>query len=288
MPPPISVLRTPAATVLHGRSAGYEGGTARGSLSLKTMRGGRALYQVERAAFRVDDERFLVLNDAQPYRVEVDEAVESFCLFFHAEFAAEVLRALRASPDALLDEPRREGARVPELLVRTFPTAHPLGGLLAAARDASERGGLGATALEARSIEMLEALWRLAGEVRAEQGRLPWSRAATRAEVDRRVTRAREYAEAYLARPLTVRDLADVAHLAPHHFLRAFRAVTGETPHAYLARRRVERAHALLRLGRSVGDAAADVGFESPTSFAAAYRRRFGRAPSQDRAPRSS
>lgn len=270
------------ARILHLASSGYAGGSERGALSLKTMRGGHALYEVPGGAFRVDDERFLVLNDAQPYEVLVERHVESFCVFFDAAFAGGVLRALRLDPTELLDEPFASDARVPELLIRTFPMTGDVGRTLQAAREASAGGWLTPERLEEGAARLLEGVWRLSGEVRAQQGRLPWSRASTRAEVERRVTRARDFAEAYLAGDVSLVTLARVANLAPHHFLRAFRAVVGETPHAYVTRRRLERARLLIRNGESVGRAALDVGFTSPTSFTAAYKKRFGRAPSTE------
>ncbi|WP_170131228.1 helix-turn-helix domain-containing protein [Deinococcus yavapaiensis] len=272
----------PSLRLLHESSLGFFGTSERGALSLKTMRRGAALYEVGRARYRVDDDCFLVLNDHQPYAVDVDRNVESFCVFFHPAFAAGVLRALRLTPAALLDAPFDTSARVPELLVRTYPQRHPLGRRLRAARLLNERHALHGPRVEQLALTLLDDLYRLAGEVRDEAGRLPWARAATREETYRRVQRARDYAEASLHAPVTLAELADVANLAPHHFLRAFKVVTGETPHAFLTRRRLERARRLLREGMPVGRAALDVGFSSPTSFTAAYKQRFGAPPSHE------
>lgn len=267
--------------VLHESSLGFQGESEHGALSLKTMRRGPATYEVGRARYRVDDHVFLLLNDEQPYEVQVDPHVESFCVFFDASFAAGVLHALRQAPDWLLDDPRPQGAGLPELLVRTYPLAHPLGRQLHAARHLARQRALHGPLVEQLAVSLLDGLYHLTGEVRADARRLPWARAATREETYRRVTRAREYAEASLHEPLTLTELASVANLAPHHFLRAFKAVVGETPHAHLTRRRVERAHSLLQGGRPVGPVALEVGFASPTSFTAAYKQRYGMPPSR-------
>ncbi len=59
--------------------------------------------------------------------------------------------------------------------------------------------------------------------------------------------RARDLVEARYAEPLGVADLARMAGLSRAHFSREFKRAFGESPHAYLLTRRLERAAALLR-----------------------------------------
>lgn len=56
------------------------------------------------------------------------------------------------------------------------------------------------------------------------------SRAAE--ERNRRLLRARDAMDRSFARPLDVTALARVAEMSEAHFIRAFRAAYGETPHA--------------------------------------------------------
>src|ERR1700760_4922509 len=64
----------------------------------------------------------------------------------------------------------------------------------------------------------------------------------------RRLLQARDLADARVAEPLTVADLARAAGLSPAHFSREFRRAFGEPPHRYLLTRRLERAATLLRV----------------------------------------
>lgn len=78
--------------------------------------------------------------------------------------------------------------------------------------------------------------------------------------------------------------LARLAGMSRFHFLRRFRAVTGETPKQYVLRLRVERAALRLLLVRSsVIDVALDCGFHNHETFTRAFRRRFGTSPSDYR-----
>ena len=101
----------------------------------------------------------------------------------------------------------------------------------------------------------------------------------------RHLARARDLADARYAEPLDVDDLARAAGLSRAHFSREFRAAFGETPHAYLLSRRLERAATLLRrTDRSVADICMAVGLESVGSFTSSFKRTYGRTPTQYRA----
>ena len=96
----------------------------------------------------------------------------------------------------------------------------------------------------------------------------------------RHLLRARDLADARYFEPLGVDDLARAACLSRAHFSRAFRRAFGESPHAYLLTRRLERAAALLRsTDRSVVDICLTVGAESVGSFTSAFTRTYGVSP---------
>jgi AraC-like DNA-binding protein len=96
----------------------------------------------------------------------------------------------------------------------------------------------------------------------------------------RHLLRARDLADARFAEPLTVADLARTAGLSPAHFSREFRRAFGESPHAYLLTRRLERAAAMLRsTDRSVTEICYAVGLRGVGSFTSSFTRTYGRSP---------
>src|SRR5690348_11352274 len=79
--------------------------------------------------------------------------------------------------------------------------------------------------------------------------------------------------------------MARAASMSRAHFSRAFRSTFGESPHAYLLTRRLERAAALLRTtDRSVAEICFDVGLASVGSFTSSFTRTFGMSPTRYRA----
>lgn len=101
----------------------------------------------------------------------------------------------------------------------------------------------------------------------------------------RHLLRAKDLADARYFEPLTIEDLARAAGLSRAHFSQEFRRAFGESPHAYLLTRRLERAAALLRTtDRSVADICLSVGLQSIGSFTTSFTRTFGLAPTAYRA----
>jgi AraC-like DNA-binding protein len=101
----------------------------------------------------------------------------------------------------------------------------------------------------------------------------------------RHLLRAKDLADARYFDDLGVGDMAHAAGLSRAHFSREFRAAFGESPHAYLLTRRLERAAALLRTtDRSVADICFSVGLQSVGSFTTSFRRIYGQSPTAYRA----
>ena len=101
----------------------------------------------------------------------------------------------------------------------------------------------------------------------------------------RHLLRARDLADARYFEPLDVDDLASAAGLSRAHFSREFRRAFGESPHAYLLTRRLERAAALLRTtDSSVAEICFAVGLRSVGSFTTSFTRTFGESPTAYRA----
>src|SRR5665213_711871 len=103
--------------------------------------------------------------------------------------------------------------------------------------------------------------------------------------IARHLLRARDLADARYSAPLNVAVLAQAAGLSQAHFSRTSTQAFGESPHAYLLTRRLERAAALLRnTDKSVAAICVAVGLTSIGSFTTSFKRMFGSTPTAYRA----
>lgn len=100
----------------------------------------------------------------------------------------------------------------------------------------------------------------------------------------RPLRRVLERMQASLSADLDLATLAAESGYSRAHFLRTFRAATGQTPHRYLLDLRLEKARELVaNKSMPLIDIAADCGFSSHAHLTTAFRSRFGVAPSEYR-----
>lgn len=117
----------------------------------------------------------------------------------------------------------------------------------------------------------------------AELAALSGQRAQRRAHDvhDWRVRRAIEQLDARIGDDINLIELAHSVDLSPSHLTALFRAATGLPPHAWLVRRKIERACELMENPRaSLTEIAYALGFSSSQHFATTFRGRMGVTPS--------
>ena len=91
---------------------------------------------------------------------------------------------------------------------------------------------------------------------------------------------SRRSSPVYLGKPLSVEELAGVAHLSPRQFSRAFRAETGQSPAKAIEHLRLEAARLMLEQGRHSTDLIArETGFSDRHRMRRAFLRAFGQPP---------
>jgi AraC family transcriptional regulator len=97
--------------------------------------------------------------------------------------------------------------------------------------------------------------------------------------------RSRDLIEARLDTPLTVGELAAELALSEYHFARMFRLSFGMAPHAWITRRRLQRAReALAQTDMPLADIAAACGFTGASHLANRFRSAVGATPGEYRA----
>ena len=270
----------------YGNNSAYHSGTDDGYLSIKTMFNDLAYYEIgDGKRFAVDDAHYLILNQDQPYTItkEGPIPIESFCIFFPHGMAEDVLASLITPDDRLLDNPYADNDKI-YFFEQLYPHDDAISPIMDELRSRFYANTMTEGWREDQQHRLLQQLLNVHRDVFRQAENMPAVRESTRLELYRRVHIARDYMHACFHESLSLDDIARVAALSPHHFLRTFKSVFGRTPHQYLTQKRLERAQFLLtKTDLPVTAICMDVGFESLGSFSTLFRKHIGHSPRQFR-----
>lgn len=190
--------------------------------------------------------------------VEPDEVMQALEL---GEFAAD-FRVLLVDAPLMLDSTGH--AALPRFRELTYPD-RDLFNAIAMLHDDLERGTDQLT-LQARFAILV------AGLVGRHAG-MPGTALQGRPQALRQV---REILHERLDANIDLDELAAVAGYSKYHLIRSFRQAYGVPPHRYRTLLRVARARQLLMMGRSVADAAAEVGYFDQSQLNRHFREAIG------------
>src|ERR1700734_1501400 len=148
-----------------------------------------------------------------------------------------------------------------------------------------------------RLISLVEvALGQLHNQVRPAQGTLLEAASVLRQQIDPpaarevpdgrgrllawQVRKVRDYIDSHITGPVFVADLCALFQRSEAHFSRSFKRTFGESPHAFLVRRRVElAAQFMLTTDASLSDIALRCGFSDPAHLCKQFRHAAGQTP---------
>jgi AraC family transcriptional regulator len=95
------------------------------------------------------------------------------------------------------------------------------------------------------------------------------------------MARVRGFIDENLHRTIHAKDLSAVAQRSTAYFSRSFKQALGEPPHAYVVRRRLQRAcHLIITSSASLSEIALSVGFADQAHMCKLFKRAFGQSPS--------
>jgi len=150
--------------------------------------------------------------------------------------------------------------------------------LLETAKQDLERDRQAAKALLAKASSILQSeIDRRSGANGSGTGGLAgWQIARIRAFIDKN-----------LHTTIHIKDLGVVARRSAAHFARSFKHSFGEPPHAYVMRRRLEKAcHLMMTSSDSMSQIALSVGFSDQSHLAKRFKQALGKSPSRWRRER--
>lgn len=96
----------------------------------------------------------------------------------------------------------------------------------------------------------------------------------------RQVRRVVDFVQAHLSQDLSLEDLARQVGFSPYHFARLFRQATGESPHRFVLRQRIEQAqHLLTETDMPLALVALQSGFANQSHLTSVFKQQCGLTP---------
>ena len=99
---------------------------------------------------------------------------------------------------------------------------------------------------------------------------------------DSQIANILRYINHHLGEDLSVDALASRHYISKYHLMRKFKEETGYTLHNYVINKRLLQARTLISEGTPILKAAHESGFAEYSTFSRAYRKQFGKAPSEE------
>jgi AraC family transcriptional regulator len=250
-----------------------------GPFSIFCNLAGTSTCTVEARRHVVSERFYVVSNPRQIYTLDYTSPTETFNLHVADGLAEQLYQAGRTSLATSFDTDAVGGA---PLLVRPTSTrmSDELRMTIMRARDVHLHTPNDVLACEEARLGVIDLVLRDNTDLLERIRRLPVMKRSTRDEVARRLLRVREAMHEDHSTSASLDDLAAIACMSKFHFLRAFTAMFGRTPHQYIMELRVDAARLLLRSSSDpFADIAVQLGCESVSSFAALFKRVTGSTP---------
>ena len=212
---------------------------------------------------RLDEDAWLVLDGRETCSVQLDPELRTRMLVVivsHDDCHA-ALAGVPAAPGESTAWPA-ELAFADNLRARDGPAGRRL---IAITRGRD--GGWSEVEERGQRLELVREACAEELALRRKAARIDCVKPATREQLLRRILLAADFIASRHDEPISLDEMARAASLSRFHFVRLFSLVHGETPHAFLRRKRTAVARRHLAGGRACSEAASRAGFGSRSSL---------------------
>jgi AraC family transcriptional regulator len=253
-------------------------------LGILCVDAGRGHFILNGEKNRVHEKSFLLVGSGSKLSIDLRQAhdAQPAFLFFHSMLPGLVAQSIFTDTEKLLEQPGTVAVTDFSCLERIHSMdaslQRDLALLAATGGSCSSFAALKADIIVRGILEKL--IWQNSDALHFSK-KLNVTKQSTRVELFKRLSLAKEWMDAHCCYDISLQDMAAVAMLNSHHFLRLFKQCYGTTPYQYLVQQRLEHARDLLQQTQDpVAVVSAAVGFDSISSFNFLFKQRFGLAPS--------
>jgi AraC family transcriptional regulator len=257
--------------------------------SLKFVISGVVDIETARAKYRINRERFVLINAWETYSFSVPagRTAQTFSLFFRPYLLSEIAEIARSTEEELLDygSQRREPyLELPEAVMSSESCA--IGTKMRCLFQSWQQGASQLCLTDEMRL-IAETVVNIRETTNRQLKKINAKKKSTRDELFRRSQRAYLFIRENFCRDIELDTIAREIGMAPHHLHRTFSAVFGRSPHQAIAYLRLREARRLISsTDLPIAAISRHVGYSSAPSFTNLFRATFGVPPSALR-PRS-
>jgi AraC-like DNA-binding protein len=270
--------------VFHSRVTDFSRDETDSGLSIKLVLEGCETYTLDNTPHHIRPGNFLVVNEHQQFkcRVRSSQVVEGLCIYLDPALVKEVCAEAQYGYSGMLEGRESENGGEMNFVEKVYGLGENnlgkfLGDMSLQLRDPRARRHIDYGKFFRKLAENMVSSQR---EVSQLLGNLEMERPATRREVFRRVSVARNYIDEHYLEDISLDLLAEMAFLSKYHFLRCFKQVYAQSPYQYVLYRRLEKGKELLRKSsHSLSEIAWLSGFTDRRAFNKAFRKAVGVSP---------
>ena len=253
-------------------------------LSIRCSANGDQFYKVGGKDYRVDNEKYLLINQGQRYQTSFqgNDEQEMLLVAFKPGFAENVAHQLVASQELLLDEPFFIPGEPIDFFEQTYsidPVTQQIFQKLKTFFD-MDHSMEKEIYLNDHYEKLMINLLNVHFNIKKDLDKFHYAKPSTKIELYKRLSIAKEYMDAHLDRKLKMQQVAQQAMLSEFHFNRSFKYLYGISPNQYHVEQRLKKAKELIvEFDFSVEQICIMVGFESSSSFIRLFKNYYGSTP---------
>lgn len=248
---------------------------------------GEVNYIVEKRELTLVPGSFIFLNPDTCYsnRIESTVEVSTLSILFDPGFVRDFEYAYQTEMKTLLDSPEDFEVRLPHFIESIYPLQGDIKYNLQHLSRHMENGINDQLLLNEYLHHCLINYYNLYhSEIVSREASLNFLSGATKTEILRRLSIARDYMISNYNKNIRLDDIAQAACLSVNHLLRTFKQAYQQSPHQFLTKVRLQQAKYLLKnTDYPVNEIVDIVGFECPSSFIRLFRNSFNVTPGQYR-----
>ncbi len=239
-------------------------------------------YIVNNEDILLNQNRFLVLQENQVFSTKIEShyPTEAVVIAYGTEDLRAILESLDTSLKDLLDNTQGNSIWDVELLPNSYEMSDELNQLLIHLAHAIQIGIKNEMYYEEMRFNILKDVYRNHLKIEEKLQHLSAKKDSTKMELYKRLHRSKDFMMSHLNQKLHLDQISAQASMSPYHFLRSFKEVFDCTPLQFMATERLSVAKDLIiNSDMPISHIIAEVGYDHPSSFSRAFKKKYGLSP---------